>query len=64
MISFLKGTLGIAVVLASGKFIGTISCSQSYKGSTIVNYGSRVVIWGIFKSGTTLESSITIVEAL
>ena len=31
-------------------------CSQSYKASTIVNYDSRVVIWGIFKSGTTLES--------
>ena len=29
---------------------------QSYKGSTIVNYGSRVIIWGIFKPGTTLES--------
>ena len=28
---------------------------QSYKGSTIVNYDSRVIIWGIFKSGTTLE---------
>ena len=32
------------------------NCGQSYKASTIVNYGSRVVIWGIFKSGTTLES--------
>ena len=31
-------------------------CVQSYKSSTIVNYDSRVVIWGIFKSGTTLES--------
>ena len=29
---------------------------QSYKGSMIVNYDSRVVIWGNFKSGTTLES--------
>ena len=29
---------------------------QSYKASTIVNYDPRVVIWGIFKSGTTLES--------
>ena len=34
---------------------------QSYKGSTIVNYDSRVVIWGIFQSGMTLESLITIV---
>ena len=33
------------------------TCHQSsYKGSTIVNYGFRVVIWGIFKSGTTVES--------
>ena len=29
---------------------------KSYKGSMIVNYDSRVVIWGNFKSGTTLES--------
>ena len=38
-----------------------ITYGQSYKGSTIVNYDSvnydsRVVIWGIFKSGTNLES--------
>ena len=29
---------------------------QSYKGSTIVNYNARVVIWGILKSGMTLEA--------
>ena len=29
---------------------------QSYKQFTIVIYDSRVVIWGNFKSGTTLES--------
>ena len=29
---------------------------QSYKHFTLENYDSRVVIWGIFKSGTTLES--------
>ena len=29
---------------------------QSYKHFTLVNYDSRVVIWGNFKSGTTLES--------
>ena len=29
---------------------------QSYKQFMLVNYDSRVVIWGIFKSGTTLES--------
>ena len=28
---------------------------QSYKQLTLVIYESRVVIWGIFKSGTTLE---------
>ena len=31
-------------------------CGQSYKHFTLVNYDSRVVIWGIFQSGTTLES--------
>ena len=36
--------------------VHTLCCGQSYKGSTIVNYDSRVVKWGIFKSGTTLES--------
>ena len=29
---------------------------QSYKHFTLVNYDSRVIIWGIFQSGTTLES--------
>ena len=29
---------------------------QSYKQFTLVIYNSRVIIWGIFKSGTTLES--------
>ena len=31
-------------------------CGQSYNQFTLVNYDFRVVIWGIFKSGTTLES--------
>ena len=31
---------------------------QSYKQFTLVIYESRVVIWGIFKSGTTLESVV------
>ena len=31
-------------------------CGQSYKHFMIINYNSRVIIWGIFKSGTTLES--------
>ena len=33
-----------------------LSSGQSYKHFTLVNYDSRVVIWGIFQSGTTLES--------
>ena len=32
------------------------SSGQSYKQFTLIIYDSRVVIWGIFKSGTTLES--------
>ena len=36
--------------------IMVLSCGQSYKTITLINYDSRVVIWGIFKSGTTLES--------
>ena len=31
-------------------------CGQSYKHFMLVNYDSRVAIWGIFQSGTTLES--------
>ena len=42
--------IGINYVKMSNKIRG-----QSYKGSTIINYGSIVVIWGIFKSSTTLE---------
>ena len=30
----------------------------------IVNYDSRVVIWGNYKSGMTLESKITIIGAI
>ena len=33
-----------------------VTSGQSYKASMIVNYNSRVVIWGILKSGMTLES--------
>ena len=32
------------------------NCGQSYNGSTIVNYGSRVVIWGIFRPEMNAES--------
>ena len=37
--------------LATGEF-----CGQSYKQFTLIIYNSRVIIWRIFKSGTTLES--------
>ena len=33
-----------------------LTSGQSYKHFMLVNYDSRVVIWGIFKSATTLES--------
>ena len=39
-----------------GKNHCTYVCGQSYKQFTLVNYDSRVVIWGIFQSGMTLES--------
>ena len=34
----------------------SVLSGQSYKQFTLVIYDSRVVIWGIFKSGITLES--------
>ena len=37
------------------KTIRKINSDQIYKGSKIVNYNSRVVIWSNFKSGMTLE---------
>ena len=43
---------------------GLHSSCQSCKCSSIVNYGSRVEMWGIFKLGMTLESQFTIVEPL
>ena len=55
----LKFSMTTAIVSNASSIRG-----QSYKHFTIVNYDSRVVIWGIFKSGMTLESYITIVEAL
>ena len=33
-----------------------------YKGSAIVNYGSRVIIWYIFESCMTLESQFTTIR--
>ena len=38
--------------------VSLCSCGQSYKHFMLVNYDSRVVIWGIFQSGMTLESQI------
>ena len=35
-----------------------LTSGQSYKHFTLVIYESRVVIWGIFKSETTLESKL------
>ena len=31
-------------------------CGQSYKKFMLISYESKVVIWGIFQSGRTLES--------
>ena len=33
-----------------------VTSGQSYKQFTLVIYDSRAVIWGIFKSDTTLDS--------
>ena len=43
-------------LLRSVKWKSLNLCGQSYKYFTIVNYDSRVVMWGILQSGTTLES--------
>ena len=40
------------------------ACGQSYKHFTLVIYDSSVVIWGIFKSATPLESRVIIYERL
>ena len=32
-------------------FLATRTSGQSYKHFTLINYDSRVVIWGIFQSG-------------
>ena len=31
------------------------TCGQCYKHFMMVNYDSRFIIWGIFKSGMSLE---------
>ena len=46
-------TLGMKVLQQEPQFENS---GQSYNHFTIVNYDSSVVIWGIFKSGTTLEA--------
>ena len=51
---FLKPTQIILTLSLQGKVSLYIS-GQSYKQFTLIIYDSRVVIWGIFKSGTTLE---------
>ena len=50
--------VGIQINTEKVKHISAVALTsgQSYKPFTIVNYDSRVVLWGIFKSGTTLES--------
>ena len=35
---------------------GSRTFGHCYKHFMLVNYDSRVIIWGIFKSGMTLES--------
>ena len=42
--------------LSEGSEGGGGTSGQSYKQFTIIIYDSRVVIWGIFQSGMTLES--------
>ena len=54
---FLRGSLSWEKWANGGRRRVKIDTSgQSYKHFTIVIYDPRVVIWGIFKSGTTLES--------
>ena len=53
----LDPTLTLVVVMGSPMLMDPppATSRKSYKTFTLVNYDSRVVIWGIFKSGTTLE---------
>ena len=39
-----------------GRAVASETSGQSYKHFTLVNYDTRVVIWGIFQSGMTLVS--------
>ena len=38
------------------KPVKVLASGQSYKHFMIVIYNPRVIIWGVFKSGTSLES--------
>ena len=53
------GSITLQSVLCPQHFTFTMRSEysgQSYKHFTLVIFESRVVIWGIFKSGMTLES--------
>ena len=50
-LSVLAGLINSATPNSGNKF-----SDQSYKRFMLVNYDSRVLILGIFKSGMTLES--------
>ena len=51
-----QGRIVVPVNIDDNRISDADLCGQSYKHFTLVNYASRVVIWGIFQSGTTLES--------
>ena len=48
--------LVVHIGIAVGRAVAFHTCGQSYKQFMLIIYNSRVVIWGIFKSSTTLES--------
>ena len=48
--------LQFPMTMAWRRCVNSETSGQSYKHFMLVNYDSRVVIWGIFQSGTTLES--------
>ena len=48
--------LNAGLLQSVGQLQQEVTSGQSYKHFMLVNYYSRVVIWGIFQSGTTLGS--------
>ena len=52
----INGNQFVVWTLRQVVFCRFLTSGESYKQFTLVFYDSRVVIWGIFKSGTTLES--------